>query len=274
VAERSRRIGSVIGYLLVSILGAAAGFGGVQLLAGTEDDVPVVSTTPSSTEPTPTSTLPVEVIDLVLSEVETVADALAVIAAAPAPPTPGLSVTLADSAQVGEVAGSTAFLLDAPELVELSSPFLPAADGTAPLVADDDKVVVMVALSEPISQPDGLAAVIVYEQPGLPVETIGPFAGTTTAVAARLGRTDVIGSIANADATFTETAPVGSVRIDGPLLTFVVEPLGPFRVVFARGFDSSLDNFGINPVVPGPALSPDQLTRLGDEVVITGLSPG
>ncbi len=263
----------MIGYLLVSILGVAAGFGGVQLLAGSEDDEPIVSTTTTTTEPSTTSTLPVEVIDLVLSEVDTVDDALALIAAAPAAPDPGLSVTLADSAEVGEVAGSTAFLLDAPELVELGAPFLPASDGSAPLVADDDKVVVMVALSEPIAQPDGLVAVVVYEQPGLPVETIGPFAGTSSAVAARLGRPDVIGSIANADETFSETAPAGSVRIDGPLLTFVVEPLGPFRVVFARGFDSSLDNFGINPVTPGPALSPDQLTRLGDDIVITGLTP-
>ncbi len=261
VAERTRRIGSLLAYVVVSLLGLGAGFGAVQLLASPEDEVPASSAT--STTTTTTTTEPtIEGVGIALSDVESVADALALIDRAPAAPEPGVSVTVAEGSNVQPIAGSTAFVVDSAELDELGPPFLPDSDGKAVTLTPSDKVVVMVALSEPFTEPDGLVASVVYETPGEPAKAIGPFTGTTSAVAARITRNDVIGSVASADGSFVPSSPAGSLRIDGPLLTFVVEPVAPFRVVIARGFDDSLDNFGFNPVAPGPALSPADLTRL------------
>lgn len=254
---------------MIGLLGVAAGFGGVQFATADDDAAPTTTTTASTT----TTTEPIDEVATSLDDVETSEDALAVLDGAPEAPAPGLSVSVAEGTDV-EVVGSTAFLASSPDLAELGPPFLPGPDGSAVRLPGGSKLVLMIALAEPVADPTGLVAVALHEGGQLSAVD-GPFEGLSTSVTARLGREDVIGQTSTELGFRTDPAP-GSVRVDGPLLTFVLEPLGPVRVVIARGDDvSSLNTFDGPAPDAGPALGIDGLRLLGDvDGLVTELTGG
>lgn len=262
VGTSGRSISRVIGYAAVSLVAFGIGLGATYAIGAPGDETPAPrpAATSTTTEPPIVLEPPLALADA--SDDDVAAALIGLL------PESALDVRVTPDAGI-EVVDHRAFRTPAP--LVLDEPFLPDAEGQPLALAEDEAVVVVLQLAEAPDDLLGLVVGVVFEDEGAPAEPAGPWAGATQVHAARLGEPDDVIGVASDGADFTRIQPLASARLDGTLLTLVFRPVAPFRIVVARGFDASLDQFGDEPLEVGEAIDGAQLDAIDDPAELVDL---